>query len=263
MKKFFLFFFFSLLSHASYVGNIAGPAILEKGLFSDKDPWIKVQTGYLVDFTNDKKLVSDHNIPILGNENRINDFEIISNMGMISVVLRERMEIYGMLGQSKIELNWFSNAPNDEEENGQFRKIESDYNFSWITGTKVILLQFGKTYFGLDFAYFRIPNIKRSLYFLNDESIPFNTNPQYLTLREWHLAFGLASTMGYFTPYLGGKYLLTKIRFRSDNSFNLKNRLSFGIFLGTTISVGEKFSLNAEARLHDELAYSVSGSAAF
>ncbi len=261
MKKLLLLVLTTFSLNAFYVGNIAEPAILEKGIFSDKDPWIKVQTGYLVDFVNDKKLVSDHNIVAVGNENRINDFEIISNMGKVSVTFRERMEVYGMFGQSAVKLNWFASTPNNDD--GQFLKIESEYNFSWITGIKVILLQFGKIYFGTDFTYFRIPNIKRSTYFLNAEPIPFATTPQYLTLREWHLAFGLAATLGPFTPYLGGKYLLTKIRFRSDNSFNLKNRLAFGIFLGTSVSMGEKFSLNAEARLHDELAYSVSGSAAF
>jgi hypothetical protein len=261
LKKIICSILFTFFLHASYVGNIAEPAILEKGLFSDKDPWIKVQTGYLVDFVNDKKLVSDHNIATVGNENRVNNFEIISNMGKVSISFRERMEIYGMFGQSTTKLNWFASTP--ENDDGQFLKIESEYNFSWLTGVKIILLQFGKIYFGTDFTYFRIPNIKRSQFFFNAEPIPFATRPQYLTLREWHLAFGLAATFGSFTPYLGGKYLLTKIRFRSDNSFNLKNRLSFGIFLGTTVSMGEKFSLNAEARLHDELAYSVAGSAAF
>jgi len=264
LKNFFaIFVLFISYLQATYVGNIASPAILEKGLFSEEDPWIKVQTGYLADFVSDKKLISESTTVDFGDKKRVNNFEIISNMGNISVTFRERLELYGNLGQSSAKILWFANSPNDIFPEGKFLNIETENHFSWIVGAKVILLQFGKTYFGTDFSYFRIPTTKRSIFYLNEEPTPFNTKPQFFSLREWHLAFGLASSMGMFTPYLGAKYLITRIRFKSDSTFTLKNRLNIGYFLGTSISVHQKFFLNAEARFYDELAYSVSGSAAF
>lgn len=259
------FFLLSLFKvcEAAYVGNIASPAILEKGLFSEKDPWIKFQTGYLADFVSDKKLISQSISPSFGNDRRVNNFEIISNMGKVSVTFKERMELYGLFGQSSSKILWFVSPPTEEIPLGKFLNIETESNFSWITGAKVILLEFGKTYVGLDFSYFRIPKTKRSILYFNQELIPFETNPQFFSLREWHIAFGIASSMGPMTPYIGAKYLITKIRFKSDTSLTLRNRLSLGYFLGTSVSLHEKFYLNAEVRLHDELAYSVAGSAAF
>lgn len=263
MKSIFLFLLVLTICEATYVGNIASPAILEKGLFSEKDPWIQFQTGYLADFVSDKKLIAQSIFPTFGNDRRVNNFEIISNMGKISISFKERMELYGLLGQSLSKILWFVSPPSEEIPLGKFLNIETESNFSWVTGAKVILLEFGKTYVGLDFSYFRIPKTKRSILYFNEEPIPFQENPQFFSLREWNIAFGIASSIGPLTPYMGAKYLITKIRFKSDASLILRNRLSFGYFLGSSITLHEKFYLNAEVRLHDELAYSISGSAAF
>jgi hypothetical protein len=92
-----------------------------------------------------------------------------------------------------------------------------------------------------------------------------------ISFYEWQLGVGASYEVDIFNPYLGVKYSNAGARFKhlppgflpTGRHFKTKNRRKFGMVLGTTLSNGNRFAANVEARLIDEQALTLAASIKF
>ncbi len=241
-----LLFFAAFPLFGAYVGNPADPALMNTGLFSGSYPFFKFTSGYIYDYTQNKRYVGD--------DQAIHKFGLHSQLASFSLIFIERLQLFGTAGGSKEVV----------EEKAVYDMIfdsHTNYHFSWSGGAKVILLQWGQTYFSTDFTYFAIPSSHKSFFkYLNRLNLPLeDPEKQKLSLNEWQVSAGLSSRFFFLTPYVGGTYL------RSTMNADVKyhNEVNWGYFYGLTVSVTGRLHLNFERRVRDEFAYTFSTIAVF
>jgi hypothetical protein len=236
------FFFFPILSlFGAYVGNPADPAIMNSGMFSSSYPFFKFTSGYIYDYTSNKRFENDE-------DQAIRNFGLHSQLASFSFIFIERLQLFGTAGGTKeiIEQQPITDLIFD---------VHTAYHFSWSAGAKVILLQWGQTYFSTDFTYFSIPSSQKSYFkYLNRLNLPLETEKQKISLDEWQISAALSSRFFFLTPYGGGTYLRSKLH--ADTNYH--NAESWGYFYGLTVSLSGKFHVNFERRMRDEFAYTVS-----
>ncbi len=257
--KIILFFTFTIPSlFGAYVGNPAAPSIMNTGFFSAHNPLIKGTTGYIADYVTDKHYVADKKNTNFNPDDTFRQFIIHSQLASFSVILLERLEIFGTVGGSKPRVKLHEEPVNTN----LFFDFQSTYQFSWSTGAKVVLIQWGQTFLSTDFTYFSIPESPKSYFkFFNRLNLPIDFGKQELSVDEWQLSLGLSSRIFFLTPYAGGTYLNSNLHISSAEnvgSFNYKNKYSFGYFYGITASLTGRFHLNFEQRFRDENAYTFS-----
>jgi hypothetical protein len=265
MRKFLFFFFFAPALFASPVGNPASPGLMQAGLFSSCNPWIKVTTGYLADYVSNMPLSFSNGSAEFDPGETFKHFGLNSQMASFSLVLLQRLETYALFGGSKEHLKW-----HEEPQTSLYSALfdfQSNYHFSWATGLRIILLQWGQTFFSCDGSYFAIPSSQKSFFkFLNRLHLPLDQEKQHFNLREWQAGAALSSRFWIFTPYGGFKYLHTKLHIQSgpeSSSLNYRNSRKIGYYYGLTISLTSKFLITGERRLRDEFAYMFSTQAVF
>jgi hypothetical protein len=257
--KWLLFFLPSLLFSA-YVGNPANPAIMNTGFFSANNPFIKGTSGYIYDYTSNKRMKAKQKNPDFDPNTAFKEFGLHSQLATFSFILVERMEFFGYAGTSKEQAKGRNNA-------NYTLDFDSGYHFSWGAGTKAVLIQWGKTYLSCDFTYFTIPSSTKSFFkFLDQFPIPFEATEQNFYLREWQFSGGLSSRFYCFTPYGGITYLNSRLHIQAKgdaHSINYFNSEKLGYFYGLTLSLTGRFHLNFERRVRDEFAYTFSTIAVF
>lgn len=263
MMKFFRIFLiiFSPYIYATYTGNPASPTLVSYGLFSGNYPWFKSKSGYVYDFTKDKNYVLVSHRENFPNIEKVNTFRLDSNFAKISFILVQRLEFYGLFGTSQETLKWTSPPKAGFTTMNTKLSADTSSHFSWATGAKVILLEFGRTYFGLDFQFFRINAPGKFSYVLNQLNYPFDFGPTYLILREKQISFAAARKMGFLTPYFGLSYLKSELHMKADgveNSLYFKNSTKFGLYVGGTLLLTSRFQITAEGRFLNEDAFSIS-----
>jgi hypothetical protein len=257
--KWSLFLLPSLLFGA-YVGNPANPAIMNAGFFSAQYPFIKGTSGYVYDYTSNKRMEAKQTRADFDPNSTFKEFGLHSQLASFSVILVERMEIFGYVGNSKEQAKGHvsSTTPFD---------FESKHHFSWGSGIKAVLIQWGKTYLSSDFTYFTIPSSTKSFFqFFDKFHLPFDFSKQTFYLREWQVSGALSSRFYCFTPYGGVTYLHSRLHIHSGpdtGSIDYFNREKIGYFYGITLSLTGKFHLNFERRVRDEFAYTFSTIAVF
>jgi hypothetical protein len=262
--RFSIFFFLAITSSlfGAYVGNPASPGIMNVGIFSGKNPFFKCTTGYLADYISDKRYVSEQE---LGNK-AFRHFGLHSQMATTSLIFLERLELFGMAGGTKEHPKW-QKSLSWSDISAALVDFQSTYHFSWSAGAKVILLQWGQTYFTTDFTYFAIPRSQKSFFrFLNRLNLQLESEKQTFCIKEWQMSAALASRLFFLTPYAGATYLSSKLSIRGG--FDIpplyyQNKERFGYFFGLTVSISGKLHLNFERRLRDEFAYSFATIAVF
>ncbi len=240
----------------AYVGNPADPAIMNTGFFSASYPFFKFTSGYIYDYTQNKRYEADQTTPNFDPNQAIKKFGLHSQLASFSFIFLERMQLFGTAGGSKEVV----------EEGQQISDILFDftsaYHFSWSTGAKVILIQWGQTYLSTDFTYFAIPSSHKSFFkFLNRLNLPLETEKQKLSLTEWQLSVGLSSRFFFLTPYAGATYLHSRLHVNEGPeipSLNYHNQVKWGFFYGLTLSLTGRLHLNFERRVRDEFAYTFS-----
>jgi hypothetical protein len=258
-----LFVFFALPLFAAYVGNPAAPAIMNTGFFSSHNPLVKGTTGYIADYISNKRYEADQKEEDFNPNDAFRKFGIHSQLASFSVILLERLEIFGTVGGSKQRLKSHEQSPTASI----LPDFSSTYQFSWSTGGKVVLIQWGQTYLSADFTYFAIPESPKSYFkFLNRLNLPLDLGKQKVSLTEWQTSLGLSSRFFFITPYGGVTYLQSKLHVESGpetGSINYRNKYKIGYFYGLTLSLTGRFHLNAERRIRDEFGYTFSTIAVF
>jgi hypothetical protein len=241
-----LFLFAALPLFGAYVGNPADPALMNTGFFSSSYSFYKVTSGYIYDYTSDKRFVAPDQV--------IQRFGLHSQLASFSLIFIERLQLFGTAGGSK-------EIVKEEPIYDTILDTHTAYHFSWSTGAKVILLQWGQTYFSSDFTYFAIPASQKSFFkFLNRMNLPLETEgKQKFSLREWQLSAALSSRFFFLTPYAGVTYLHS--RFFAQIKY--RNEVNWGYFYGLTVSLTGRLHLNFERRMRDEFAYTFATIAVF
>ncbi len=263
MRKFLLPLLLCASLFAVYTGNPANPSLMTTGFFSAHNPLIKGTSGYIADYITDKQFELDTRDPAIKENEPIRQFIIHSQLASFSLILIERLELFGTVGGSKPRAKL-----REQDQNTKLLfEFDSSYQFSWSSGAKIVLIQWGQTYLSTDFTYFQMPESTKSYFkFLNRLNLPMNFDKQELSLKEWQLSLGLSSRVLFLTPYAGTSYLRSKLHIASGpaiGGIDYKNKYAIGYFYGVTASLSGRFHLNFEQRFRDEKAYTFSTIAVF
>lgn len=261
MKKVLIFFFISIVCKifSSTAGNPLNPEIIEEGFFISPSSWVNLRLGYEGIF------VSDARMDKTSEKGKIDNFKSDINSGTITLNLKNRIDLFSVLGASRIRSDWrFDNS-------GTISRIEleTNYKFYWAAGGKIILFQWGNTAFSLGGRY---SSTDPSLSFITENGRPQITGNSKIKYRDWQIDLGIAHKIDIFIPYVGAMYLNSKAKIFeapfiiSNDSFNwieMKNRDRFGVYVGCSLSNCKYFLLTIEARFIDEEAISVVGEIKF
>lgn len=265
MRNLILFLLFSIPVFASPVGNSAAPGLMQMGFFSSCSPWIKFTTGYTTDYVSNLPLRLSSGKASFDPHDSFKHFGLHSQMASCSVVLLQRLEAYALFGGSKEHLKWHS-EPHTSLYSALF-DFQSNYHFSWMTGARVVLLQWGQTFLSCDGSYFCVPSSHKSFFkFLNRLHLPLDPEKQHFNFHEWQAGASLASRFWIFVPYGGIKYFHARLHIQSGpetSSLDYRNERRLGYYYGLTITLTSKFLVTGERRVRDEFAYMVSTQAVF
>ena len=244
---------------AAYVGNPGNPAIMNTGFFSARY-LLKGTSGYIYDYISNKRYRASQKNPEFDPNKTFKEFGIHSQLGSFSVILLERMEIFGAVGGSKEQ------AKGKADSAASF-DFESSYQFSWSAGSKVVLIQWGSTCLGCDFTYFAIPASSKSFFKYFDQfNIPIDFGKQPISLKEWQISGGLSSRFAFLTPYVGCTYLHSRLHVAASEEtgpIDYRNEVRWGYFYGLTLSMSGRFHLNFERRVRNEFGYTFATIAVF
>lgn len=241
----YLFLLLALPLFGAYIGNPATPAIMNTGIFSTNYSFFKFTSGYIYDYTYDKRYTA--------NDQVIKQFGLLSQQGSFSLILLERLQLYGSSGTSK---EMVENKSIYEE----VFTINTNAHFSFSVGARLILLKFGQTFLTLDGSYFNVPSSEKSYFkYLNQLNLPIGGEKQKFAVEEWQANIGLASKIFFLTPYGGVNYLQSTL----DAEKTYHNEVKWGFFYGLTLSLTGRLHLNFERRVRDEFAYSFATIAVF
>lgn len=249
---FFLLFLSSSSLFALYTGNPAEPILLKKGIVSPLNTLVTVTTGYLYTQVFNMDIIPKE-IPDEVSIEKMGDTELFSNMASLGLIILKRLEVYGYLGTSKENIDWTSKIPFTSE------KLDVKSHFAFSVGAKAIMLQFGSTVFSLDFQYFTLPSTEKLIPRIVNIYMPIPIGKQYLKMNEWQIAGGVASKIGPFTPYIGGKYSHVRLKVKSTEGIPdlvFRRRHNYGMFVGASLNFSFLMSATFEARLFDETAIS-------
>jgi len=236
------------------------------GFFTSQNPWIKVTSGYLADYTSNKYYVASQKDPNFNPNDTFKAFGLHSQLASFSLILLERLELTGTLGGTKERVKWHDQPTNDNPLAVYF-DFKSSHSFSWSAGAKVILLQWGKTFFTTDFTYFEVPETSKSYFqFFRKFAKATPVEKQSFLMQEWQVSAGLASSFWFLTPYGGIDYLHSQMHIQhgpATPSITYHNERTIGYFFGFSLSLGPKFFATFERRLKNEAAYTFSTIAVF
>lgn len=190
------------------------------------------------------------------------EYEAITNFGVFTLGCNDRVEVYGSFGATDAEITQhpFSDV---------HLKYKTDNRFAWTVGGRAILAYWGDTQFGVDAKYYQFnPQISKLI--LNGQSInPDGANYHY---REWQVGLAVSHRLKWFIPYIGLKYSDVRAKFHHlkaietvfpKKHFTMKNKYPIGLFLGFGVSPTQAFNINAEVRVFDETAITLSGDIRF
>lgn len=242
--------------NAAPVGNPFFPEILKDGYFISCNSPVGLRVGYEGDFINDARMKQQEE-----GRGRVDNYTQDTNSAVATINFFDRLDLYGVFGSSRVCCDWRF-ATNIEINRVE---LETGYHFLWAVGGRGIVLKWGDTVFGLGARYNAV-SLKPTWTTINGQPIP--TSGTRLQSKEWQVDFDVSHQIEIFVPYVGVKYssALTKIgRFSmgisssGSGEIHMRNRTSFGLVIGCTLTTGKYFMLNAEGRLIDERAATIAG----
>lgn len=250
---------------ATYVGNPAFPALSNTGIFSSSYSFFKFTSGYVADYTSNKRFESDQNVPNFDPNLAVKQFGLHSQMAAFSLIFVERVELFGSVGGTKEHAVWEPQAT-FADATQIWTDFQSSYHFSWNVGAKAILFRLGPLIFGGNFTYFAVPSSQESYFqFLNRLNLQLDPKQEF-DLREWQLSGAASLRLFFLTPYAGITYLRSQLQVAAGPDvpgLTYRNQDNLGYFYGITLSLTGRLQLNFERRVRDEFAYTFSTTAVF
>lgn len=243
------------------VGNPTDPKLIEKGFFIPADFCVNARAGYEGDFVADGKMKQ-----FSQGSGRVDSYQQETNSGTVTFNAIKRLDLFGILGSSRTSADWrFTDA-----ENSVHRiELETNYDFLWGAGARVILFDGSDTVLSLGGRY---ESAEYSPSWLTSDGVPQSVTHSKLLWREWQIDLDLSYKIDIFAPYLGVKYsnartkisgFSTPISQSGAGADQFKNSTPVGVFIGCGLSSSKYFMLNIEGRLVDEEAVTVSGEIRF
>ncbi|MCH9630053.1 MAG: Major outer membrane porin [Chlamydiia bacterium] len=239
-------------AHALYNGAPSLPHVTETGFFFNKDDWFALKVGYQGDLLIDRSLRPTNN-----RIKRMDVFGYHLNQGVITANFVDRFEVYSSLGAAK-----FFIEPRVTETTRL--SMETGNRFTWGVGARGVLYEVSKFTFGMDVKY---QEANPSFQWISLNGAPIGpTGGAKLKYQEWQIGLGVSYRIELFTPYIVGRYCQTLSRYKhfplgllanNATSFRVKSRKKFGISVGATLSSGNIFDMDFEARMIDETAATI------
>lgn len=257
MKRYLLLlssFFLFQKGFAFWVGNPSDPTLYGDGLITCGEKSYSIRFGYLSDYTYH----FDFKDEIIKETSQPSEISLSTHAGMLVLNLGNRIDLYGILGASKLE-----------EEN-----VYIPRRFSWAIGGKATFYRYRKFSVGGDLKYF-FSDQKPGHFII--ENMPATLLTDFtLGYSELQGAVAASYKCGVFIPYAGLTYVDAKIKpsfrygfidiadmtmeFEADSVINEKK---WGMVIGLTLLSAKIMTLNVETRFFDQNAVNVSGEIRF
>ena len=256
---FLLSFCVSSISFCLPLGNPSEPLLIKDGfIFSSVSP-ISVRIGYLGDYVYDLKLKPKSDF-----SNKIDKFDGFSNFGTIYFNFRNRLDLFGNFGSSKISSSWRT------QNNTYNIDVSTKNSFCFRAGGIVTLFEWGNSSIGFGGLYSRAkPKISSG----TKNGQPLNFDDSKVFLKQWQIDLAFSYKIDIFIPYIGIKYSRNHVAIIAEdygvitaedsNKLYLENKENIGFAVGCSFTNSKLFMLNIEARFFDEEAASISGEIRF
>jgi hypothetical protein len=259
--------FFPLLTllpcflYTAPIGNPASPSLIHEGFAIPKESWANIRGGYEGNFVGNANMTQKS--PGSGN---VDSLEQYTNSASLTLNLLERLDLFAILGSSRLASNWRITTPEGAITRLQ---LETQYNFLWDLGIRAILMEWGNLGLELGGRYF-YANYKPN--WITSNATPESTKGSKIEYRGWQTDLSLYYKIDLLTPYIGIFYEDAHAclhRFQTPvaqnnmpgNHFKTKNPV--GLVIGCGISNGKYFMMNVEGRFIAEQAVSISGDLRF
>jgi len=236
------------------IGNPAEPSLDKNGLFLSPGSWVSLRVAFLEDFVYRQRFQDEFKLN--GSQSTKTFAKLSTNAGIATLNFEDRLDIYGILGASRLQLN---------------QEIFSTMQFSWGFGGKLVLFEIQNLTCGLDIKYFVADQKPR--YFLSD-GLPFNLADNFkFKYNEMQFSLGLCYRYTFIVPYMYATYLISKIdpdpmialvQWPLDTnilvdaeckSFIAQRR--WGMAVGATLLSDSKATLSVESRMFNQNAIDV------
>ncbi len=251
-----LFSLVPLNAFALYNGNPSFPMMPEQGQFFSRENWFGVKIGYQFDDVYDRRLRMAHRHED-GQQREVQEYDSISNQGILTFNFNDRAEIFGTVGAMSFEL---SHRPFEDTK----VSYHTQTHITWGVGGRAILAYWGNLQIGINAAYL-YSNLPLSSVKVNGKS--YEKNHAQAEFREWQVGAGVSYWFGWFVPYAGVGYSDFRTKFVDLKSLKFlfhRNHAVFkevyplGGFAGFGLSPDKGFNVNFEVRFINENAVSAS-----
>ena len=260
-----IFVFVLIAPCLSFAGTVGNSAMISSqkgaGLFSmRRDKNIPIKVGFDAEFLFDRDLHANasSNAELTGGE---------WYMAKISYTMFNRFEPYVKMGIAHIKARW--------TEAGADAQLESDSNFAWALGGKLLVWQFdGPRIQILTDGFYRVADLDAEEGRYDGSVATLNTASSRFEVREWQIALLAATEIDVggpareevlgitsIVPYAGLKYSDIGGRLRLVHNSGLYNNpgeiesdKNFGMFVGCDFVGPNSVLLNLEGRFIDETA---------
>ncbi len=275
-----LCFITSGVAFALPLDNPAQPALLCNGLFWEGDDccldicapgasWCEsfaFRVGYYGDFVFDRHLEIDR----CESDDSIEKTRLFTNAGLIILNFKKRADLFFTVGATNMHLR--SNAFTFGGGNGRCLDLETETDFSWSIGGRLIAWECGCTTLGVEAQYFATKlNINRISVGCDNSEYPDSCID--FKYKEWQFGVALAHRICCLVPYIGVKWSKAKANFGDAlipftegtvtlftlTLHDLENSRDWGWALGVTLVDCFQGTVTVEARFADEKAVFVNG----
>lgn len=253
------FFFFPSVASCTLSGNPGEPGLLTHGIIWEEAPIANLRVGFFGDYVYNQ--TSQDTFPKEGEERETYDMQLWTQASIITLNIRNWIDIYGILGGLRIQNNG---------------EIFTPQEFAWGVGSKIVFLHLGRWRAGCDVKYFQS---EQKPQFFQCNNLAYNvTSNFYFLYREIQAALGLSYRTHYVSPYVSASYISTELSptpstvFLRIPSRNRETRLGiksvsnanhFGLILGATLIDVRKASLSLEWRVFNQNSIDLSGEIRF
>lgn len=236
------------------VGNPGQPWLMMDGLLPYRNDYCSLRAGYLNDYVYSQQFQGQFTVGSEEEKPPIN--KISSETAQISLNFVRRLDIYGIIGTAKLQMD---------------REVYSQNQLAWGVGSKIVMLKSANFQMGCDFKYFQT---NQTPSYLVSGGIPLKlASDLMLSYQEYQAALGISYRHSIFCPYVSGTYLNAKIS-PSQNKFLIQipgmedlmdantktfiNAKTWGMAVGGSLIMGEKGTLTIESRFINQNAIDAS-----
>lgn len=266
--RFLLILPFSLL-FSMEIGNPAQPYLQKQGVISDKPSEWSLRLAYLDDYIYRMRFKDE--FPSLDPTAPPVYAKLATNVGQITLNFLNRLDFYGILGTSQIQVG---------------NEVYAKRELAWGIGGKLLFAKVAKISFGIDLKYFTTS--QKPLYIFSgfppdEDGVPIQAGGYpYRVLNDYHLcywetqgALGASYRTKLISPYLHITYIVSKIdpqpavallQMPGDppDSVNAISKSvvcerRWGMAVGATLLGSPKATITVESRFINQNAIDVNG----